>query len=129
MMGMRPPMGMPPRPPMGMPPRMMAPPMGGPGGPPGGPPGGGPGGPPRMMGGNNDEPPNKKAKSEDNLMPEGLWLAQHHGPITVKVVVPQDPSKPEWNLNGQTLTYTLPLTDTFAVIKVSSLQALDGEID
>ena len=72
---------------------------------------------PRMSA--SDEPPNKKAKSEDNLMPEGLWLAQHNsGPITVKVVVPQDTTKPEWNLNGQTLTFTVPLTDTFAVIKV-----------
>ena len=69
--------------------------------------------------GNPDEPPNKKAKSEDNLMPESLWLAQHNtGPITIKVAVPQDSTKPEWNLNGQTLTFSLPLTDTFAVIKV-----------
>ena len=81
-------MGMPPRPPMMAPPSMT----------------------PRMN--PADEPPNKKAKSEDNLMPESLWLAQHNsGPITDKVVIPQDSSKPEWNNNGQTLTLTLPLSD------------------
>lgn len=95
-MGM-PPGGGPPRPPMMAPPPMSA----------------------RMMNQQPDEPPNKKAKSEDNLMPESLWLAQHNsGPIVVKVAIPHDSSKPEWNLNGQTLTFNLPLTDTFAVIKV-----------
>merc|ERR1719431_7148 len=111
MMGMppRPPMGMPPRPPMGMPPRppMMAPPSM----------------PPRMS--PADEPPNKKAKSEDNLMPESLWLAQHNsGPITVKVVIPQDSSKPEWNLNGQTLSFNLPLTESVAVLKNKIMEAI-----
>merc|ERR1712087_899353 len=92
----RPPIGITPRPPMGMLPRppMMAPPSM----------------PPRMI--RADESPNKTAMSEDNLMQESLWLAQHNsGPITDKVVIPQDSSKPEWNNNGQTFTLTLPLSD------------------
>ena len=32
--------------------------------------------------------------------------------MTVKVMVPSVSDKPEWNLNGQTLEFTLPLTDT-----------------
>merc|ERR1719334_2896166 len=108
-MAPRPTMGMPPRPPMGMPPRppMMAPPPMA----------------PRMN--TPDEPPNKKAKSEDNLMPESLWLAQHNsGPITVKVVIPQDSSKPEWNFNGQTLSFNLPLTESVAVLKNKIMEAI-----
>lgn len=37
------------------------------------------------------------------------------GPVTVKVVIPNVVDKPEWKLNGQTLEYTLPLTDTVSL--------------
>merc|ERR1711872_838565 len=60
---------------------------------------GGPGGP----GGNRpqqDEPPNKKQKTEDNLIPEAEFMAKNPPNVT---------DKPEWKLNGQMLMMTFPL--------------------
>lgn len=65
----------------------------------------------------DDEPPNKRQKSEDALMPEADFLKQHRGPVMIKVQVPDASDKPEWNLKGQTMTLTLPLTDTISVLK------------
>lgn len=38
------------------------------------------------------------------------------GPVTFKVSVPKVEDKPEWNLKGQTVSFTLPLTDTVSEI-------------
>uniref|UniRef100_UPI00358F1148 splicing factor 3A subunit 1-like n=1 Tax=Myxine glutinosa TaxID=7769 RepID=UPI00358F1148 len=64
-----------------------------------------------------DEPAAKKLKSEDNLIPEEEFLRQAKGPVTFKVQVPTMQDKSEWKLGGQTLTFTLPLTDQVSVIK------------
>ena len=37
------------------------------------------------------------------------------GPVAVRVVVPKVSEKPEWNLHGQTLEFTFPLTDTVSL--------------
>ncbi|XP_049842965.1 splicing factor 3A subunit 1 isoform X2 [Schistocerca gregaria] len=68
-----------------------------------------------------DEPAAKKSnvRTEESLLPEDLFLAQHKskGPVTFKVAVPNLTDKPEWRLRGQVLNLTLPLTDTVAVVK------------
>uniref|UniRef100_A0A293MY77 Splicing factor 3A subunit 1 n=1 Tax=Ornithodoros erraticus TaxID=265619 RepID=A0A293MY77_ORNER len=64
-----------------------------------------------------DEPPNKRQKSEDALVPEADFLKTFHGPVTIKVQVPEASDKAEWKLKGQTVTLTLPLTDTISVLK------------
>ena len=46
------------------------------------------------------------------------------GPVSFKVQVPNHPDKPEWQLNGQSLTFTLPLTDNVSVIKAKIHEAL-----
>lgn len=71
-----------------------------------------------------DEPLTKKAKTEDCLVPEAQFLMQNKGPVTFKVVVPLLADKPEWKLNGQALTLTLPLTDTVASVKASISEAI-----
>lgn len=38
------------------------------------------------------------------------------GPVTFKVSVPKVEDKPEWNLKGQTVSFTLPLTDTVSEV-------------
>ncbi|XP_065187262.1 splicing factor 3A subunit 1-like [Sycon ciliatum] len=116
----RPPMPMPggppppgpPGPPMqpGMaPPRPAAPPPPGmPGPPPGGPP------PPGV----GDEPASKRRPDpEDHLIPEDQFIAQHPGPVTFGVVIPNSSEKSEWQLNGQTVRISLPITDPVSVIK------------
>ena len=61
------------------------------------------------------EPPTKKLKTaEELLIPEGDYLAQYGGmgPVLFNIMVPVVPEKPEWNLNGQNITLTMPLTET-----------------
>ena len=65
-----------------------------------------------------EEPPSKKIKSgEDNLMPEADFLARNISPVTFRVDVPNAGDKTEWNLNGQTLTVTLSLSDPISALK------------
>ena len=64
-----------------------------------------------------EEPPNKRARGEDNLMPEADFLARNVSPVTFRVLVPAAADKPEWKLNGQMLTVTLPLSDPISVMK------------
>lgn len=64
-----------------------------------------------------DEPPNKKARGEDNLMPEADFLARNISPVTFRVVMPDMPDKPEWKLHGQTIAVTLPLSDPISALK------------
>merc|ERR1712106_951233 len=66
-----------------------------------------------------DEPANKRQRTEENLIPEGEFLARNLSPVTFKVMVPQMPDKPEWKLDGQILTLTLQLTDAVNTIKQS----------
>ncbi|XP_065902944.1 splicing factor 3A subunit 1-like [Dysidea avara] len=72
--------------------------------------------PPMMMG---EEPFAKRLKMDltDGLIPEQQFIAQHPGSVTFKVQVPVVLDKPEWKLNGQQLTITLPITDPVSVIK------------
>ncbi|KAF7280365.1 splicing factor 3a subunit 1 [Rhynchophorus ferrugineus] len=64
-----------------------------------------------------DEPSNKKMRNEDSLVPEEVFLARNPSPVTVKVTIPVMPEKTEWKLNGQVLTYTLPLGESVSNLK------------
>lgn len=70
-----------------------------------------------------DEPANKKMKTEDNLIPEEEFLRRSKGPVAVKVQVPNMQDKTEWKLNGQVLNFTVHLTDQVSVIKVKIHEA------
>lgn len=67
--------------------------------------------------GMSEEPAAKKQKTEENLIAEEEFLKANSGPVTFQVIVPHIPDKPEWNLNGQSLTFTMPLTDTLTAVK------------
>merc|ERR1712179_582437 len=54
----------------------------------------------------DDEPASKRQRTEENLIPEGEFLARNLSPVTFKVMVPQMPDKPEWKLDGQILSLT-----------------------
>ncbi|XP_055716949.1 splicing factor 3A subunit 1 [Phlebotomus papatasi] len=73
--------------------------------------------PPPMQPPVEDEPPSKKSRTEDHLVPEAQFLQRHKGPITIQVQVPSMTEKSEWRLNGQTVSITLALTDTIAAMK------------
>lgn len=65
----------------------------------------------------DDEPPNKKNRTEDNLIPENVFMQCHKSPITIQVQVPHVNDKPEWRLNGQTLSINIGLSDPISVLK------------
>ncbi len=63
----------------------------------------------------SDEPSAKRLKTaEELLIPEQDYLAQYGGmgPVLFNISVPNVPEKPEWNLNGQVISLTMPLTET-----------------
>lgn len=72
-----------------------------------------------------EEPPNKKLRSEDNLLPEADFLEMHSGPVSLQVQVPHNPDKPEWRLNGQMVSLNVSLTDPVSALK-SKLQEETG---
>lgn len=59
----------------------------------------------------DDEPASKRFKTEDSLIQEDKFLAQYPSPVHLYIQLPNVPEKPEWQLRGQTLSLTLPLTD------------------
>lgn len=71
-----------------------------------------------------DEPPTKKQRTEDTLVPESEFLKNNASPVTFKVQVPSMAEKSEWKLNGQQLSLTLPLTDVVSVIKAKIFEAI-----
>ena len=71
-----------------------------------------------------EEPPRKRARTKDTLIPEKNW-----GPVSFKVVVPDVKDKifqnlglPEWKLKGQTLQMSMPLTDTVNTLKTKIMR-------
>ena len=81
--------------------------------------------PPPMV----EEPTAKRPRTEDQLIPEEEFFATYgrvrlsnylfdfdfrflfQGQVTITVQLPIVPEKPEWNLNGQAIPLTLPITD------------------
>lgn len=72
-----------------------------------------------------EEPPSKKTRTEDNLLPEAEFLAMHNGPVSLQVQVPANADKPEWRLNGQIMALNVQLSDTVSSLK-SKLQEETG---
>jgi splicing factor 3A subunit 1 len=66
-----------------------------------------------------EEPASKRQKTEEHLIPENDFLAQYQarGPVKFYVQCPVVADKPEWNLNGQSIPMTMPLTETVQSIK------------
>ncbi|XP_014098731.1 splicing factor 3A subunit 1 isoform X3 [Bactrocera oleae] len=65
----------------------------------------------------DEEPPNKKMRSEDNLIPEEEFISKHKSPITIQIQIPNVVDKSEWKLNGQTIAFSLSLADTVSNLK------------
>ena len=64
-----------------------------------------------------EEPPRKRAKTKDTLVPE-----KNRGSVTLKVVVPVVEDKPEWKLKGQTLQMSVSSTDTVKTLKTKIMK-------
>lgn len=68
------------------------------------------------------EPPSKRQKTEENLIPEDMFLMRNKGPVTFNILVPLIDDKPEWKMNGQMLSLTLALTDNVAALKTRIME-------
>jgi len=65
----------------------------------------------------SEGPASKRSRAEADLIPADIFLQQNGGPIMIRVQCPNLPEKTEWKLQGQMLTFSLPLTDEVSVIK------------
>merc|ERR1719232_2356186 len=70
----------------------------------------------------DDEPASKRSRIEENLIPEGEFLARNVSPVTMKVSVPNMPDKPEWKCDGQMMSVTLALTETVNTVKAKIME-------
>ena len=72
------------------------------------------------------DPNAKRLRTEEEmLVHEEEFFRFNPGPVTFRVHCPQVQEKPEWNLNGQILTITLPVQDQVSVVKAM----IAGQID
>ena len=88
------------------------------------PPLGMPQGPPPAAVPQEEEPPTKKAKTEEALIPESQFLATNKSPASFNVSMPSVPDKPEMNLNGQLITFTMALTEPITTLKSKINEAI-----
>lgn len=65
----------------------------------------------------SEEPPSKKQRSEDNLIPEFEFMAAHKGSVSLQIQAPSGVDKPEWRLNGRIISITVALNDTVSTLK------------
>lgn len=75
----------------------------------------------------NEEPSAKRQKTaEEQLVPESEFMALYgsKGPVKFMVQIPSVTEKPEWNLNGQTIPFSMELTETISSIKNKLMEYL-----
>ncbi|KAL1728645.1 Pre-mRNA splicing factor PRP21 like protein-domain-containing protein [Schizophyllum commune] len=81
-----------------------------------------------MDGGADAAPPAKRQRVAKlpggQLYPEADWIAMHPYPISLQVQLPKDDTKPEWKLDGTTVTLSeLPLNLLVSTLRDRILQA------
>jgi splicing factor 3A subunit 1 len=64
--------------------------------------------------------------AESKLMAEDEWLMNHPAPVTVKILVPRNPEKAEWFMNGQTIDLTVSPSETVRALKDKLQEKLGG---
>ncbi|KAF8633734.1 hypothetical protein AX17_004390 [Amanita inopinata Kibby_2008] len=80
-----------------------------------------------MEGGVDELPPAKRQRVAKlpggALYPEADWIAMHPHAVSLQVQLPNDPSKPEWKLDGSTVTIPdLPMTLMVTTLRDRILQ-------
>ncbi|KAF8201506.1 Pre-mRNA splicing factor PRP21 like protein-domain-containing protein [Pholiota molesta] len=84
-------------------------------------------------GAGEDMPPAKRQKVAKlpggALYPEEDWIAMHPHTISLQVQMPNDPTKPEWKLQGQVVTIPdLPLTLLVSTLRDRILQHTESAV-
>ncbi|OZC07576.1 hypothetical protein X798_05441 [Onchocerca flexuosa] len=62
-------------------------------------------------------PPAKKARTEDELESEDVWLTKVTGSITVSVQIPSTAPNPDWKLDGRRLTVSMDIGAPISTLK------------
>ncbi|VDO13175.1 unnamed protein product, partial [Brugia timori] len=62
-------------------------------------------------------PPAKKARTEDDLESEALWLTKVTGSITVTVQIPSTAPNPDWKLDGRRLSVSMDIAAPVSTLK------------
>ncbi|EJW87361.1 hypothetical protein WUBG_01726 [Wuchereria bancrofti] len=62
-------------------------------------------------------PPAKKARTEDELESEALWLTKVTGSITVTVQIPSTAPNPDWKLDGRRLSVSMDIAAPVSTLK------------
>jgi len=70
-----------------------------------------------------EEPPSKRQRNEDQLMPEEAFLVRYPGFLNFHVAVPSSTEKPEWKLNGQQLSFSMLPTEAIGSVKTKIHEA------
>ncbi|KAG5639602.1 hypothetical protein H0H81_010804 [Sphagnurus paluster] len=86
-----------------------------------------------MDGGANEMPPAKRQRVAKlpggQLYPEADWIAMHPHPISLRVQLPEDSSKPEWKLDGSIVTIPdLPLDLLVSTLRDRILRNIDSTV-
>ncbi|KAJ8517550.1 hypothetical protein ONZ45_g5272 [Pleurotus djamor] len=84
-------------------------------------------------GGSDDIPPAKRQRVAKlpggALYPEADWIAMHPHPISLKVQLPKDDSRPEWKLDGSVITIQdLPLNFFVSTLRDRIVQATGSAV-
>ena len=67
-----------------------------------------------------EEPPAKKQKVEewnDRLIPEDQWIRDNPEPIVIRVILPNYPNQNGWQLDGNSLSVTISVTEAVQKLK------------
>ncbi|KAF5386756.1 hypothetical protein D9615_001817 [Tricholomella constricta] len=86
-----------------------------------------------MEGGADEMPPAKRQRVAKlpggQLYPEADWIAMHPHPISLRVQLPDDATKPEWKLNGSVTTIPdLPLDLLVSTLRDRILRHIDSTV-
>ncbi|KAG6821160.1 hypothetical protein H0H93_005380 [Arthromyces matolae] len=86
-----------------------------------------------MEGSTDDIPPAKRQRVAKlpggQLYPETDWISMHPHPISLRVQLPQEPSKPEWKLDGSiVIIQDLPLDLLVSTIRDRITRHIDSSV-
>ncbi|KAF8061504.1 Pre-mRNA splicing factor PRP21 like protein-domain-containing protein [Lyophyllum atratum] len=86
-----------------------------------------------MEGGADEMPPAKRQRVAKlpggQLYPESDWIAMHPHPISLRIQLSEDPSKPEWKLDGSVVTIPdLPLDLLVSTLRDRILRHIDSTV-
>ena len=80
----------------------------------------------------DDIPPAKRqrvTRVPNHMYPEQDWISLHPAPISLKIQLPNDPSKPEWKLDGSVVTVPeIPVSYMVSTLRDHIMRQIDSSV-